>query len=135
MPGTRFWKSRRVFITGHTGFKGGWLTAMLGRLGALPAGYALSPPSTPNLFEAAKVHAFGTSTLGDIRDQGRLTHAMQSAEPELVLHLAAQPLVRLARADPIETISTNVLGTAHVLEAVRAAPTVKTVLVVTSDKV
>ncbi len=130
-----FWSGRRVFVTGHTGFKGGWLMGLLQRLGAEPHGYALAPPSEPNVFTAADVARFGSSTLGDIRDGARLQAAISEAAPEIVLHLAAQALVRPARADPIETFSTNVVGTAQVLEAVRNAPSVTACVVVTSDKV
>ncbi len=130
-----FWAGRRVFVTGHTGFKGGWLMALLRQLGAKPEGYALAPPSQPNLFEVARVADLGASTLGDIRDGAKLEAAMAAAEPEIVLHLAAQALVRPARAEPVETFSTNVVGTAQVLEAVRRTPGVKACVVVTSDKV
>jgi CDP-glucose 4,6-dehydratase len=130
-----FWSGRRVFVTGHTGFKGGWITALLKRLGAEVSGYALSPPSQPNLFEAAAIANLGVSTIGDIRDDGRLNAAMAAAEPSIVLHLAAQALVRPARTEPIETFSTNVVGTAQVLEAVRKTPSVAACVVVTSDKV
>ena len=131
----QFWSGRRVFVTGHTGFKGGWLTALLKRLGAEVSGYALAPPSQPNLFEAAAIADLGTSTIGDIRDDGRLNAAMAAASPDIVLHLAAQALVRPARAEPVETFSVNVVGTAQVLEAVRKAPSVTACVVVTSDKV
>lgn len=131
----QFWSGRRVFVTGHTGFKGGWLTALLKRLGADVSGYALAPPSQPNLFEAAAIADLGASTIGDIRDDGWLNAAMTAARPDVVLHLAAQALVRPARAEPIETFSTNVVGTAQVLEAVRRVPSITACVVVTSDKV
>jgi CDP-glucose 4,6-dehydratase len=130
-----FWAGRRVFVTGHTGFKGGWLMGVLRRLGAEPSGYALAPPSSPNLFDVAGVGSLGGSTIGDIRDGARLNAAMAAADPEIVLHLAAQALVRPARAEPVETFSTNVVGTAQVLDAVRQTPGVKACVVVTSDKV
>ncbi|MFA5951846.1 MAG: CDP-glucose 4,6-dehydratase [Hyphomicrobium sp.] len=130
-----FWAGRRVFVTGHTGFKGGWLLALLRQLGAEAHGYALEPPSTPNLFGAAGIGRLGASTIGDIRDGARLGAAMNAAKPEIVLHLAAQALVRPARAEPVETFSTNVVGTAQVLDAVRQSPGVKACIVVTSDKV
>ena len=130
-----FWRNRRVFITGHTGFKGSWLVAMLNRLGAETAGYALAPPSEPNLFQAASIASFGVSIMGDIRDQAALDRAMADAKPDIVLHLAAQALVRPAYWDPIETFSTNVMGTAQVLEAVRKTPSVRAAVVITSDKV
>jgi CDP-glucose 4,6-dehydratase len=133
---TRAWSGRGVFLTGHTGFKGGWMTALLHRLGARVTGYALAPEPGPSLFEAARIGDLATkSVIADIRDGARLTQAMQTAEPEVVFHLAAQALVRRARAAPDETFETNVMGTLRVLEAVRATPSVKAVVVVTSDKV
>lgn len=130
-----FWKGRRVFVTGHTGFKGGWLMGLLNRLGADATGYALEPASNPSLFKTARVDALCRSTIGDIGDGPRLLKAMQAAEPDIVLHMAAQALVRPARADPVGTLSTNVVGTAQVLEAVRRTKSVTTTIVVTSDKV
>jgi CDP-glucose 4,6-dehydratase len=130
-----FWAGRRVFVTGHTGFKGGWLMGMLKRLGAEAAGYALAAPSSPNLFETAGIGGLGGSTIGDIRDGPKIASAMAAAAPEIVLHLAAQALVRPARAEPVETFSTNVVGTAQVLDAVRGTPGVRACVVVTSDKV
>lgn len=129
------WSGRRVFVTGHTGFKGGWLMALLKRLGAQTSGYSLAPHSKPSLFEAAGIATLGASTIGDIRDARELNSAMAEAQPEVVLHLAAQALVRPARGEPVETFSTNVVGTAQVLEAVRATPGVKACVVITSDKV
>jgi CDP-glucose 4,6-dehydratase len=130
-----FWAGRRVFVTGHTGFKGGWLMGLLSQLGAEASGYALAPPSTPNLFEVAGVDGLGASTIGDIRDATRIKQAMAAANPEIVLHLAAQALVRPARTEPVETFSTNVVGTAQVLDAVRDTASVSACVVVTSDKV
>jgi CDP-glucose 4,6-dehydratase len=133
---TKAWSGRNVFLTGHTGFKGGWMTALLSRLGARVTGYALAPEPGPSLFEAARIGDLATtSIIADIRDGARLTRAMQAAAPEVVFHLAAQALVRRARAEPDETFETNVMGTLRVLEAVRATPSVKAVVVVTSDKV
>ena len=133
---TRAWRGRGVFLTGHTGFKGGWMTAVLHGLGARVTGYALAPEPGPSLFEAARIGELAaTSVIADIRDRARLTAAMRAAEPEVVFHLAAQALVRRARAEPDETFETNVMGTLRVLEAVRATPSVKAVVVVTSDKV
>jgi CDP-glucose 4,6-dehydratase len=131
---TAFWKSKRVFLTGHTGFKGSWLALWLQHLGAEVTGYALDPPTNPSLFVKADVAACMHSTIGDLRDAARLNTAMQAAEPEIVFHLAAQPLVRQSYADPVGTYETNVLGTLHVLQAVRKAPSVRAVVVVTTDK-
>ena len=130
-----FWRGRRVFLTGHTGFKGGWLAALLHRLGASVTGFALAPDGKPNLFEAARIDAFAGSEIGDIRDWARLARAVREAAPEIVFHLAAQPLVRRARNEPAETFDTNVMGTVHLLEAVRATPSVQAVVIVTTDKV
>ena len=133
---TKAWSGRSVFLTGHTGFKGGWMTALLGRLGARVTGYALAPEPGPSLFEAAGIGELAAaSIIGDIRDGDRIKQAMGAARPEVVFHLAAQALVRRARAEPDETFETNVMGTLRVLEAVRATPSVKAVVVVTSDKV
>lgn len=129
-----FWKGRRVFLTGHTGFKGGWLSLWLQSMGAEVHGFALSPATTPALFDLARVGEGMSSTLGDIRDQAALTTALQRAQPEVVFHLAAQALVRASYADPVATYGTNVMGTVHLLEAVRATPGVRAVVVVTSDK-
>jgi CDP-glucose 4,6-dehydratase len=130
-----FWRDRKVLITGHTGFKGGWLALWLGSLGAKVHGFSLAPPTEPNFFTTAEVReGLAGHTLGDIRDLGQLTHALQAAAPEIVLHLAAQPLVRASYADPVQTYATNVLGTVHVLEAVRQCPSVRAVVNVTTDK-
>jgi CDP-glucose 4,6-dehydratase len=129
-----FWAGRRVFLTGHTGFKGGWLALWLESLGAKVSGYALAPATEPSLFEAARVASGVESVLGDIRDLPAVRAAMAAARPEVVFHLAAQPLVRLSYADPVATFSTNVLGTVHVLEAARALPSVRSVVIVSSDK-
>lgn len=132
---SNFWNSRRVFVTGHTGFKGGWMTALFNRLGAQAGGYALAPATKPSIFEAAQIGDLGPSIIGDIRDGEQLSGAMRTAQPEIVFHLAAQALVRPARTQPFETFSTNVMGTAQVLEAVRMTPSVKAVVIITSDKV
>jgi CDP-glucose 4,6-dehydratase len=129
-----FWKGRRVFVTGHTGFKGAWLTLLLERLGSQVTGFALAAPSEPSLFEGAGAARGINSIDGDIRDLAALTTAMVSVRPEVVLHLAAQSLVRPSYEDPVTTYSTNVLGSVHVLEAVRQAPGVRAVVMVTSDK-
>jgi CDP-glucose 4,6-dehydratase len=131
----QFWHARRVLLTGHTGFKGSWLTLWLAHLGADVIGYALAPATTPNLFEAARVAPRLThSVIGDIRDLHKLCQVIRETRPEIVIHMAAQALVRASYDDPIETYSVNVLGTATLLEAVRRSPSVRAVVCVTSDK-
>ncbi|MHB1493982.1 MAG: CDP-glucose 4,6-dehydratase [Acidithiobacillus sp.] len=129
-----FWRGRKVFVTGHTGFKGGWLGLWLQNLGAQLNGFALQPPTNPSLFEVAAVERGMRSTIGDIRHAEALTHAVATAQPEIVFHLAAQPLVRYSYAQPVETFASNVMGTVHLLEAVRRTPSVRAVVIVTSDK-
>jgi len=129
-----FWRGRRVFLTGHTGFKGGWLSLWLQSVGAHLTGYSLKPPSSPSLFEVACVAKGMTSIEGDIRDSSYLRSEMTVAQAEIVIHMAAQPLVRQSYADPVETYSTNVMGTVNLLEAVRTTPSVKAVVNVTTDK-
>ncbi len=128
------WRDRKVFLTGHTGFKGGWLALWLQHLGARVSGFALAPPTTPSVFELAQVQRGMVSTIGDIRNRSALEAALRASEAEVVFHLAAQPLVRRSYAQPFETYETNVLGTVRLLEAVRATPSVRAVVVVTSDK-
>ncbi|WP_093313700.1 CDP-glucose 4,6-dehydratase [Sphingomonas jatrophae] len=128
------WRGRRVFLTGDTGFKGSWLALWLAELGAEITGYALPAPTQPSLFEEARVGELIRHIDGDIRDLAALEAAMAEAQPELVLHLAAQPLVRLSYSEPVETFATNVMGTAHLLDAVRRTPSVRAVICVTSDK-
>lgn len=130
---TEWYRGRRVLVTGHTGFKGAWLTAWLADAGAELTGYALAPEH-PSLFEMAGLANGMTSVLADIRDPARLRQVVRGAAPEIVLHLAAQSLVRRSYREPVETFETNVMGTVHVLEAVRCVPTVRAVVVVTSDK-
>lgn len=130
-----FWADKKVFVTGHTGFKGGWLSLWLQSMGAKVYGYALSPPTAPNLFNEANIaQQIVSSTIEDIRDTQALTSAMETAKPDIVFHLAAQPLVRYSYAQPVETYSTNVMGTVNLLEAIRKSPTVKAVVNVTTDK-
>jgi len=129
-----FWRGRRVFITGHTGFKGGWLSLWLQQLGAEVTGYALPPPTDPSLFVLARVGEGMRGSLADIRDLSSLMAAGREAQPEVVFHLAAQSLVRESYRNPVETYATNVLGTVHLLESVRQTPGVRAVVNVTSDK-
>lgn len=129
-----FWRGKRVFVTGHTGFKGGWLSLWLQQLGAEVTGYALAAPTQPCFFEAARVGAGMKSIVADIRDLDHLSRSLAEHEPDIVFHLAAQPLVRLSYKEPVETYSTNVMGTVHLLEAVRHTRSVRAVVNVTSDK-
>lgn len=129
-----FWSGKKVFVTGHTGFKGGWLSMWLQQLGASVTGYALQPPTNPSLFDVAQVAKGMTSIIGDIRDGILLANAMRQVAPDIVIHMAAQPLVRRSYVDPVETYSTNVMGTVHLLEAVRQTPSVRAVVNVTTDK-
>lgn len=134
-PDPAFWGGRRVFLTGHTGFKGGWLSLWLQSLGAEVTGYSLAPPTAPCLFDLAQVgRGMVSSHIADIRDLPALAAAIESAQPEIVFHLAAQPLVRESYSNPIETYAINVMGTVHLLESVRRAGGVRVVLNVTSDK-
>ena len=131
----KFWRGKRVFMTGHTGFKGGWLALWLVDMGAEVHGYALTPPTDPNFFTAANLEAcLARSTIADIRDAAALAQAMHAAQPDIVLHLAAQPLVRYSYIAPVETYAVNVMGTVNLLEAVRQTPSVKAVVNVTTDK-
>jgi len=129
-----FWKGKKVFLTGHTGFKGAWLSLWLQDCGALIAGYALAPNTKPNLFDAALVADGMQSVIGDVRDLDKLTKTMRHFSPEIVIHMAAQPLVRLSYKNPVDTYSTNVMGTVNLLEAVRNTGSVKAVVNVTTDK-
>lgn len=129
-----FWAGRRVFLTGHTGFKGGWLALWLQALGARVTGYALAPDGEPCLFDTARVAHGMESRLGDLRDAVALQAALAASEAEIVFHLAAQPLVRESYRDPVNTYASNVMGTVNLLEAVRQQPTVRAVVVVTTDK-
>ena len=129
-----FWRGKRVFLTGHTGFKGSWLSLWLQSLGAELTGYSLDPPTKPSLFEDAHVANRMCSIIGDVRDLACLQDAMQVAKPNIVIHMAAQPLVRYSYKGPVETYATNVMGTVHLLEAVRHTPSVRAVVNITTDK-
>jgi CDP-glucose 4,6-dehydratase len=129
-----FWNGRRVFLTGHTGFKGGWTSLLLHWLGAKVHGFALEPEHDEGIFAVAGVAQDLSHEVGDVRDFLALSDSIASARPEIVLHMAAQPLVRFSYARPVETYATNVMGTVHVLEAVRQVDSVRAVVVVSSDK-
>jgi CDP-glucose 4,6-dehydratase len=129
-----FWQGRTVFLTGHTGFKGGWLCLMLEMLGSKVHGFALPPDSQHGIFSVSGTADRIGHTIGDIRDAAALADAVRIASPQIVIHMAAQPLVRLSYLEPVETYATNVMGTVHLLDAVRKCPSVQAVVVVTSDK-
>ena len=135
LPKSEFWRDRRVLLTGHTGFKGAWAALWLHRLGAEVTGFALPANSEPSLFEAAQIDGVLDSRIGDLRNPSEVRDAVQASAPEIVLHFAAQPIVRRAVADPIETLASNVMGTAHLLDALRDSVGLRAILVVTSDKV
>jgi CDP-glucose 4,6-dehydratase len=129
-----FWKHKRVFITGHTGFKGSWLSLWLQTMGAEVKGYSLAPPTKPSMFEVADIGAHMQSDLNDIRDLSRLSDSIRSFEPEIVFHLAAQSLVRESYLQPLETYAINVMGTANLLDSIRKCPSVVAAVIITSDK-
>jgi CDP-glucose 4,6-dehydratase len=129
-----FWQGKRVFLTGHTGFKGSWLALWLNSLGAIVKGYALNPPTSPSLFKEAKVDLLVDSQIGDIRDQNTLFESMTTFNPDILIHMAAQPLVRFSYDAPIETYEVNVIGTAKVLEVARSCSNLMAVVNVTTDK-
>jgi CDP-glucose 4,6-dehydratase len=129
-----FWRGRSVFVTGHTGFKGGWLVTWLAEMGADVCGYALSPVTKRSYFVLCDLKRKVKSVIGDVRDVSALTRSMQSAQPDMVIHLAAQPLVRHSYHDPLATFETNVMGTANLLDAMRRTPSVRAAVIVTSDK-
>lgn len=130
-----FWRGKRVVLAGHTGFKGGWLALWLQQLGANVTGIALAPNTSPNLFDLADIQSGMTSHLCDIRDAANLSQIVRNANPEIVFHLAAQPLVRASYSDPLATYATNVMGTANLLDALRVLESVKVAVMVTTDKV
>lgn len=130
-----FYKGKKVFLTGHTGFKGTWLSRILILAGAEITGYSLEPPTNPNLFEQTKTADHMKSIIGDIRDGEKLKAAVLKASPEIVLHLAAQPIVRTSYKDPVGTYESNVMGTVNILEAIRACDSVKSFVNITTDKV
>lgn len=130
----QFWQGKRVFLTGHTGFKGSWLSLWLQQMGAELKGFALAPPTTPALFEEANVRDGMESQLGDIRDQAALQESMMCFNPDIVIHMAAQPLVRHSYREPVETYATNVMGTVHLLEAARKCSNLLAIVNVTTDK-
>lgn len=129
-----FWRGRRVFITGHTGFKGSWLLLMLRELGAEVHGYSLDPPTNPSMFELLGLASLCNHRLGDVRDLASLSRAFRDASPEIVFHLAAQPLVRASYDDPVQTYATNIMGTVNLLEACRGSSGLRSIVVVTTDK-
>ena len=128
------WQGRRVLVTGHTGFKGGWLSLWLHELGAKVTGLALPPPTEPSFFEQTRLGEIVEHVEGDIRDYGTVEALVRASRPEMVFHLAAQPLVRYSYDNPVETYATNVMGTVHVLEACRKVDSVRSVICVTTDK-
>lgn len=129
-----FWQGKKVFLTGHTGFKGSWLALWLHSLGAIVTGYALEPPTKPCLYELAQVDELIASSIGDINDYENVVQKLQESQAEIVFHLAAQPLVRKSYREPLNTYQTNVMGTANLLEAVRKSNSVQAVIIVTTDK-
>lgn len=130
-----FWRGKSVFITGHTGFKGSWLSLWLMHLGAKVSGYSLPPPNTENIFDLLNLApSLHNNYFNDVRDLGKLTNAIAESNPEIIFHLAAQPLVRESYEDPVETYSTNIMGTVNVLEAFRQRETPQVAIIVTTDK-
>lgn len=134
-PQASFWKDKRILVTGHTGFKGSWLTLMLSQLGAHVMGASLQPGTEPNLFDLANIQSLCDSAICDIRELDTLKEMARRADPEIVFHLAAQPLVRASYAEPVQTFTTNVMGTVNVLSALTAAPNFRVGVFITTDKV
>ena len=129
-----FWQGKKVFITGHTGFKGSWLSLWLKKLGALVKGYSLLPPTNPSIYELCDIASCMETEIGDIRDLSRLKSSLKSFYPDILIHMAAQPLVRHSYVDPVETYQTNVIGTVNILEAARTLDNLKVIINITSDK-
>lgn len=134
MIDTSFWKNKKVFITGHTGFKGAWLCLWLYWLGAEVTGYALKPPTIPSLFDLCNINELINSIISDIRDRNALNKAINESNPDIVIHMAAQPIVRESYKNPVETYEINVMGTVNLLEAVRLCKSVRSVVNITTDK-
>lgn len=133
-PNKDFWKDKKVFVTGHTGFKGSWLSVLLNQLGSEVYGYALEPDTNPSLYSLCKIDSDINSTIGDVRDCKALLEALNKSGASIVIHMAAQPLVRRSFKEPVYTFDTNIMGTVNVLEAIRNVNTVKSVVIVTTDK-
>ena len=131
---SKFWLNKRVFITGHTGFKGSWLTLWLLKMGAKVTGFSLEPPTSQNLYELANIDAGVDSIFGDVRDLAMLKRSIKCSNPDIVFHMAAQSLVRRSYDQPIETFTTNAIGTLNILEALRDCSSVRSMVVVTTDK-
>ena len=134
MSVSNFWKNKKVFLTGHTGFKGSWMAIWLSQLGAEVKGYSLEPPTNPSLFVEAKVESLIESEINDIRDYTKLSLSIKNFSPDIVIHMAAQPLVRASYINPLETYETNVMGTANILHAAIESPTIKAIVNITTDK-
>lgn len=134
MINPKFWSGKKVFVTGHTGFKGSWLCLWLQHMGAQVTGFALNPPTQPNLFDLARIGELVDSHIGDVTDLKAVEAAMQHAQPEIVIHMAAQTIVRRSYLEPVTTFASNILGTVDVLDAVRRTPSVRAVVMITSDK-
>lgn len=129
-----FWRGKKVFLTGHTGFKGAWLSEILIGAGATVTGYALAPPTSPSLFDLLGLEKRLAHYQADILDAAKLSKALRDSGADIVFHLAAQPIVRKSYTEPVETMATNIMGTVHLLEAIRHTPSIKSVIIVTSDK-
>jgi len=131
----QFWQKKRVLITGHTGFKGGWLTLWLSKMGAEVTGISLAPKSSPNLFDLSNISGSCESNFCDIRNLEKLSLLVKKVDPEIIFHLAAQPLVRASYKEPLNTFSTNIMGTINILECLRSAKSTRVAVMITTDKV